>query len=46
MSKGITIPISEHDVELFESLVNGGESFTWSFDGVDVIFVKDEGDEE
>ena len=38
----ITIPISEHDIELFEQLVSGGDTFSWNFDGVDVTFVKEE----
>ena len=46
----ITIPISEHDIELFEQLVNWhGDplvvAFTWHFDGVDVTFVKQEEEE-
>ena len=41
----ITIPISEHDIELFEHLVSGGDTFSWHFDGVDVHFVKQEEEE-
>ena len=41
----ITIPISEHDIELFEQLVSGGDTFSWNFDGVDVHFVKQEEEE-
>jgi len=42
----VTIPISEYDIELFEQLVRVGGSFSWKFDGVDVTFVKQEGEEE
>tara|TARA_B100001939_G_scaffold171583_1_gene147874 strand:- start:1381 stop:1680 length:300 start_codon:yes stop_codon:yes gene_type:complete len=42
----VTIPISEYDIELFEQLVRAGGSFSWKFDGVDVTFVKQEGEEE
>ena len=40
--KRITIPISMHDIELFLELVDGGYSFSWNFDGVDITFVKQE----
>ena len=40
--KRITIPINEYDIELFEQLVSGGDTFSWNFDGVDVTFVKEE----
>jgi len=43
--KRITLPISEHDIELFKELVDGGDSFYWHFDGVDVHFVKQEEEE-
>ena len=41
----LTIPISEHDIELFKELVDEGDSFSWNFDGVDVTFVKQEEEE-
>ena len=42
-NKKITIDISECDIEQFEKLVyNNYDSFTWTFDGVDVTFVKSE----
>ena len=49
----ITIPISEHDIELFEQLVSGGDSFSWNFgvEGddnittIEVVFVKQEEEE-
>ena len=41
-NKIITIPISECDIEQFEKLVhNNYNSFTWTFDGVDVEFIKE-----
>lgn len=46
MNKKITIDISECDIEQFEKLVyNNYDSFTWTFDGVDVEFVKATGEE-
>ena len=41
----ITIPISEHDIDLFKQLVNDGEAFEWSFGSTIVKFVRQEGDE-
>lgn len=46
MSKTITIPITEHDIDLFEQLVRGGHRLTWFIDGVEVILVKEDGEEE
>ena len=41
-NKKIQIPISECDLEQFEKLVhNNYDSFTWTFDGIDVEFVKE-----
>ena len=40
--KRITIPISEHDIDLFKQLVNDGEAFEWSFGSTIVKFVKAE----
>jgi len=46
MNKKITIDISECDIEQFEKLVHHNyDPFTWTFDGVDVEFVK-AGEEE
>ena len=42
-NKKITIPISECDIEHFEKLIyHNYDPFTWTFDGVDVTFVKEE----
>ncbi len=38
----ITIPITEHDVELFKELVETGVGFEWEFDGVTIAFVPEE----
>ena len=46
MSKTITIPITEHDIDLFEQLVRGAHRLTWFIDGVEVILVKEDGEEE
>ena len=43
MNKKIQIPIGEEDIRMFQELVHyDRESFTWTFDGIDVEFVKDE----
>ena len=42
----ITIPISEYDIDMFEQLLRGGHRMTWFFDGIEVILVKQEGEEE
>tara|TARA_R110002020_G_scaffold441107_1_gene651842 strand:+ start:605 stop:745 length:141 start_codon:yes stop_codon:yes gene_type:complete len=45
MNKRIQIPIGEEDIRMFQELVHyGREPFTWTFGGVDVEFVKDEGE--
>jgi|TARA_Y100001938_G_C7943810_1_gene355682 hypothetical protein len=45
MNKKIQIPIGEEDIRMFQELVHyGREPFTWTFEGVDVEFVKDEGE--
>ena len=47
MDKKITIPIGEEDIRLFQGLVyHSREPFEWRFDGVDIKFIKDEGEEE
>tara|TARA_R110000824_G_scaffold253422_2_gene442363 strand:- start:80 stop:235 length:156 start_codon:yes stop_codon:yes gene_type:complete len=38
--KTITIPITEEDVRIFKGLVEGQDSFTWTFDEVNVKFIK------
>ena len=43
--KSIQIPIGEEDIRMFEELVEGGDSFTWTFDKVNVEFIKDDGEE-
>ena len=47
-NKKIQIPISECDIEHFEKLIhNNYDPFTWTFDGVDVEFIKvEEGENE
>ena len=43
----ITIPIGEEDIRLFQELIYyNREPFEWRFDGVDIKFIKDEGEEE
>tara|TARA_R100000742_G_C4194424_1_gene25465 strand:+ start:435 stop:581 length:147 start_codon:yes stop_codon:yes gene_type:complete len=45
--KSIQIPIGEEDIRLFQQLVhNGREPFMWTFDGVNVEFIKEEEEEE
>ena len=47
MDKKITIPIGEEDIRLFEELIyHNREPFEWRFDGVDIKFIKDEGEEK
>jgi len=41
----ITIPITEHDIDLFKQLLVDGESFEWRFNDTVVKFVRQEGDE-
>tara|TARA_X000001388_G_C2131899_1_gene85358 strand:- start:42 stop:203 length:162 start_codon:yes stop_codon:yes gene_type:complete len=46
-NKQIIIDISECDIREFEQLVRYGYApFTWTFDGVDVTFVKKEEEDE
>ena len=41
--KKIIIPIGEEDLRMFEELLKGDrEPFTWTFDKIDVEFIKDE----
>tara|TARA_R110002020_G_scaffold72318_9_gene186200 strand:+ start:8129 stop:8269 length:141 start_codon:yes stop_codon:yes gene_type:complete len=43
--KSIEIPITEEDIRLFQELIKDGDPIVWSFDGVQVVFVKEEEDE-
>ena len=48
MNKKIQIPITEEDIRMFQELTcpfKRREPFTWTFDGIDVEFIKDEGEE-
>ena len=39
----IQIPITEEDIRMFQELVHyGREAFMWTFDNVNVLFVKEE----
>ena len=41
--KKIQIPIGEEDLRMFEELLEGDrEPFTWTFDKIDVEFIKDD----
>ena len=41
MNKKIQIRITEEDISMFQELIDEqGEPFTWTFDGVDVEFIK------
>ena len=40
--KTIEIPITEEDITMFQELIIDGIQFTWTFDDVNVIFVKRE----
>tara|TARA_R110002012_G_C11248484_1_gene566372 strand:- start:249 stop:422 length:174 start_codon:yes stop_codon:yes gene_type:complete len=42
----IQLPIGEEDIRLFEELILGNiKPFNWTFEGVDIEFIKDEGEE-
>ncbi len=44
--KSIQIPITEEDLRMFEELLEGDrEPFTWTFDKVNVEFIKEEEEE-
>ena len=43
--RGITIPITEYDIDLFQQLLDDGESFEWVFNNTIVKFVKQEGED-
>ena len=43
----IQIPITEEDIRMFQELVHyGREPFMWTFDNVNVEFVKEEEEDE
>jgi len=45
--KSIQIPITEEDIRMFQELVHHGrEPFIWTFDKVNVEFIKEEEEEE
>ena len=42
----IQLPIGEEDIRLFQELILGNiKPFNWTFEGVDIEFIKDEGEE-
>tara|TARA_R100001594_G_C3835411_1_gene214397 strand:- start:48 stop:200 length:153 start_codon:yes stop_codon:yes gene_type:complete len=43
--KKIQIPIGDEDIRMFQELINDGESFTWTFDKIDIEFIKDDGED-
>ena len=44
--KKIQIPIGYEDIRMFEELADGHRKpFTWTFDKIDVEFIKDEGED-
>ena len=44
--KSIQIPITEEDIRMFKQLVEGErEPFMWTFDKVNVEFIKEEEEE-
>ena len=44
--QNIEIPITEEDIRMFQELVyNERDSFSWTFDNINVEFIKGEGDE-
>ena len=41
-TKTIIVPISEEDIRLFQELIdNNRELIDWSFDGVNIRFIKE-----
>ena len=41
-TKSIIVPISEEDIRLFQALIdNNRELIDWSFDGVNIRFIKE-----
>ena len=44
--KTIQIPITEEDIQMFQELIEGHrEPFMWTFDKVNVEFIKEEEEE-
>ena len=44
--KSIQIPITEEDIQMFQELIEGyREPFMWTFDKVNVEFIKEEEEE-
>ena len=39
--KKIQVPIGDEDIRMFLELVDDGIPFTWTFDEIDVEFIKD-----
>ena len=39
--KKIQVPIGDEDIRMFRDLVNDGVPFTWTFDEIDVEFIKE-----
>ena len=39
--KKIQVPIGGEDIRMFQELINDGIPFTWTFDEIDVEFIKD-----
>mgnify|MGYP003131933345 CR=1 FL=1 len=39
--KKIQVPIGDEDIRMFQELINDGIPFTWTFDEIDVEFIKD-----
>ena len=45
-NKKIQIPITEEDIRMFQELADGHRKpFYWTFDEIDVEFIKDEEEE-
>ena len=40
--KYITVPITEHDIEMFQQLIEDGEPFYWTIGEVEMEFVSQE----
>ena len=44
--KKIQVPIGDEDIRIFQELINDGIAFTWTFDEIDVEFIKDDEENE
>jgi len=47
----VKVPIGELDIECFQDLANGGESFAWTFESdcgepIDIVFINDDEEDE